>query len=80
MPTKKEISGIALAVERMRGTRKDAQAALAEGIGSTQQAVSAMLRRGWASPKFATKIHALTGVPLRRLVNPAMIEILRGRS
>lgn len=79
-------SGMSVAVGRVpplkvrRGGRLvtlTRQAALAERLKVTQQAVSSWERRGWAPMKRVAEISKLTGVPMRELMPPTVRELVR---
>lgn len=52
------------------------QQRLADLLGCTQQAVSEMVRRGYAPSERVVEIEALTGVPRKELVNPRLLSLL----
>jgi len=52
------------------------QARLAEGLGVTQQAVSAWVRQGWVPLHRAKEIEALYGVPRSKTMNPRVADLV----
>lgn len=52
------------------------QAALAQRLGVSQQAVSKWLRRAWAPTQRAVEIEHLYGVPRQKLMNPRLVDLV----
>lgn len=52
------------------------QAALARGLGVTEQAICKWVKQGWVPVRRAKQIEELTGVPRKDLINPRLLALL----